>query len=199
MNDKTKSKVQQLSVMQIPMGTPTAQVFKYVRQERILIDAACEYAKKLREQDVEIFERKENVLATEKGYFAVLFDEEIRMEPGGIDNPVPFKGNDGRMKVEIVKEDGSKVIEDLANLVAKAFVSNFRLRKKVWFKDANPENCAAENLYYVPTWKYWFLKTFKIKKHGTVRVAKNRPGERINTTVADTRSVGRDSKVRFKR
>ena len=173
MNEKTKSKVQELSVMQIPMGTPTAEVFKYVRQDRILIDAACEYAKKLREQDIEIFERKENVLATEKGYFAVLFDEEIRSFDGGIDNPTPFKGTDGRMKVRVKKEDGSTVITDLADLVAKAYVPNLKLYKRVWFKDANPENCNANNLYFVPTWKYWFLKTFKIKKNGTRRMAKN--------------------------
>lgn len=191
---KKETKVEEMSVIQIPISKPANEVFTFVRAERELTDAACIYAKQLREAGVEIFERKGNVIATDKGYFAVLFNNEIREQPGGIDNPTPFKGMDGRLKVEIVKEGGSKVVVDLAELIAKKFVPNLHMRKKVWFKDANPENCNADNLYYVPTWQYWFLKTFKIKKHGTVRVAKNRPGERINTTVADTRSIGRDSK-----
>lgn len=160
---KVKKTVQEMSVIQIPMGTPHKDVFCYVRTERELTDAACVYADKLREHDVEIFERKGNVLATEKGYFAVLFNEEIRSQPGNIDNPTPFKGKDGRMKVEIVEKGGKKTIKDLADLVALKFVPNLHMRKRVWFRDANPENCVADNLVYVPTWKYWFFKTFKIK------------------------------------
>lgn len=165
---KKEKPVTTMSIIQMPIGHPQAEVFTYVRTERELVDAACRYADKLRENNVEIFERKGNVLATDKGYFAVLFDEEIRSQPGNIDNPTPFKGLDGRMKIKVKSEKGDWVVEDLANLVAKKFVPNMHMRKRVWFKDAKVENCQADNLYFVPTWKYWFLKTFKIKKNGTI-------------------------------
>jgi len=172
---KKENPVTSMSIIQFPIGHKQEEVFCYVRPDRELIDAACRYADKLRESDVEIFERKGNVLATDKGYFAILFDEEIRSQPGNIDNPTPFKGKDGRMKVNIKTEKGEWTVQDLADLVAKKFIPNLHLRKKVWFKDANVENCQADNLYFVPTWKYWFLKTFKIKKNGTVIRSKNRP------------------------
>ena len=161
---KKEKPVTTMSIMQFPIGHNQNEVFTYVRTDRALIDAACRYADKLREQDVEIFERKGNVIASDKGYFAILFDEEIRSQPGNIDNPTPFKGTDGRMKVKIKRETGDWIVEDLADLVAKKFVPNRLMRRRVWFKDANPENCQAENLYFVPSWKYWVLKTFKIKK-----------------------------------
>jgi hypothetical protein len=161
---KEKKSVTEMSIIQMPISKPKNEVFAYVRSERELTDAACKYADKLREHNVEVFERKGNVLATDKGYFAVLFESEIREQPGGIDNPTPFKGSDGRMKIEIKKENGETSVEDLAELVAMKFVPNLKMRKRVWFKDNNPENCNADNLIYAPEWKYWFLKIFKTKR-----------------------------------
>ena len=155
-----------MSIIQMPIGHPQKDVFCYVRKDRALIDAACRYADKLRESDVEIFERRGNVLATDKGYFAILFEEEIRSQPGNIDNPTPYKDRDGRMKVVVKTEKGVYNVEDLADLVAKRFVPNLHLRKKVWFKDGNPENCQADNLYFVSVARYYWLRlTNKFKSH----------------------------------
>lgn len=160
---KEKKPVTTMSIMQFPIGHPQNDVFIYVRTDRELVDAACRYADKLRQQNVEIFERRGNVLATEKGYFAVLFEEEIRSIPGNIDNPTPFIGKDKRVKIDVVKEDGTKVVEDLATLVAQKFVPNFHHKTRIGFKDYNRGNCQANNLIFISKFKYWWLNLTKYK------------------------------------
>lgn len=160
---KKETNLEALSVIQMPISHPQKEVFAYMRDDRALKDAACRYSEKLQDNGVEVFERRGNVIATDKGYFAVLFDEEIRQQPGGIDNPIPFKGSDGRFKIRLIKENGDSEIKDLAELVAMQFVPNLHLRKKIWFKDGNMENVNADNLKYVPTWAYWYYKLFKRK------------------------------------
>lgn len=59
---KKEKPVTTMSIMQFPIGHNQNEVFTYVRTDRELVDAACRYADKLREQDVEIFERKGNVI-----------------------------------------------------------------------------------------------------------------------------------------
>ncbi len=160
---KKEKPVTTMSIMQFPIGHPQQDVFVFVRTDRELIDAACRYADKLREQDVEVFERRGNVIASDKGYFAVLFEEEIRSQPGNVDNPIPFKGDDGRLKIMVVKEDGSKVVQDLAELVAQKLVPNMYHRTKVGFRDNNRGNVQANNLVFLSRAKYWWLNLTKYK------------------------------------
>src|SRR6185503_4670677 len=127
-------------------------------------------------QGIEVFARKGNIIATSNGYYSAMYTDDIRNKEGGIDNPIPFKGNDGRMKVDIVAEDGRHETKDLAELVAMAYCTNEHKYTKVWFRDAKPENCNAENLFWVSKLNYWLLKTFKIKTNARISgMADNRP------------------------
>lgn len=149
-----------VAITTLPITTPKDDAFGCSVSDRTLIDCICKYSDHLRKEGVEVFARKDNVIATEKGYFCAFYEEDLRNAEGGIDNPIPFKGKDGRMKVEIVKEGGSVVTEDLATLVAMAYCPNPKKYKKVWFRDGNPENVNAANLYWVSNFKYFFLSKF---------------------------------------
>lgn len=147
-----------IAITTMPISVPKEDAFDCAVDDRELIDAICKYSDLLRKENVEVFKRVKNVIATDKGYYIAWYEEELREMEEGIDNPVPFKGKDGRMKVNIKKEDGNWEIQDLATLVAMAFCPNPLKRKRCWFKDNNTENCNAENIFWISNWEY------KIKK-----------------------------------
>ena len=61
----------------------------------------------------------------------------------------PYKGEDGRMKVKLINNDGIEYEEDLAILIAKTFIPNPNNYQHVEFIDGNPNNCRADNLKWV--------------------------------------------------
>ena len=63
----------------------------------------------------------------------------------------PYVGEDGRQKVFLYDKDGNGKEEDLAALVAMTFtdICGKPVEGKLpSFKDGNPSNCAANNLYW---------------------------------------------------
>lgn len=155
MNDKI------ISITTMPLTVPSEEAFDCAVRDRVLIDSICKYADLLRKEGVEVFKRVDNVIATEKGYFLAWYDEDLRNMEGGLDNPTPFKGKDGRMKVNIKRESGQWVIEDLAKLVAMAFVPNPNKYQQTYFKDHNPENVNADNLVWISDGKYKLVTLLK--------------------------------------
>ena len=150
---KVKEK-QVLSVIKLPLSVNKEDLFKAATHDRVLINGIIAYRKKLEEQGIEIFKREENILATEDGYYCAVYEEDLRNAPGGIDNPIPFKGKDGRLKVDVVKESGETVSCDLADLVAMKHCPNPKKYKRTWFVDGNPENVTADNIYWVSDLRY---------------------------------------------
>lgn len=131
----------------MPISVPVEEAFKCAFHDRKLIDSICRYASDLRGKGVEVFERKYNIIATEQGYFCAFYNEDLEtMEK----DPVSFKGEDGRMKVQLWK-DGKMTIEDVALLVAQTFVPNPFGYTEVGFRDGNLSNPAADNLYWIPS------------------------------------------------
>lgn len=128
----------------MPIKVPAKDAFECVMDDRELINCICRYADDLRKRGVEVFERQKNIIATSEGYFCAFYEEDLEsMEK----DPVSFKGDDGRMKVELRGKNGIG-IEDLAKLVAAAFIPNPSGLPDVGFKDGNPENCKADNLFW---------------------------------------------------
>jgi hypothetical protein len=160
MIDTTKKAI---SITTAPLSMPKEDAFECAERDRNLIDHICRFADKLREQNIEVFERKDNVIATESGYYFAYYTEDIRSMEGGIDNPIPFKGKDGRMKIIVKAESGEYLVTDLANLVAMAYCKNPKKYKITYFRDANSSNVNAENLFWVSKIEHFFFKTFKIK------------------------------------
>jgi hypothetical protein len=152
MIDTTKKAI---SITTAPLSMPKEDAFECATRDRGLIDHICRFADKLREQNIEVFERKDNIIVTENGYFFAWYDEDIRSMEGGIDNPIPFKAKDRRMKVTIKAENGEYVVGDLADIVAMAYCKNPHKYNKVFFRDCNPENCVADNLYWCHN--VWFF------------------------------------------
>lgn len=150
-------------ITKMPLTVPLKEAFACAVKDKTLVESICEYRKQIEREGKEVFKRQDNVLVCEDGYYFAFYEEDLRNAEGGIDNPVPFKGKDGRSKVDIVKENGEKVAADLADLVAMRFVPNPNGYKRTYFYDANPENCNGANLFWRSNLKYWFLKTFKIK------------------------------------
>ena len=148
-----------ISVIEVPLNQNKESVSGLYREHRQLVESICMYRKDLEKRGIEIFERWGNIIATEKAYFIALFDEELRQMQDQIDNPTPYVGSDKRLKVSIVKPSGEKCEEDLALLVAKQFLPNPKNYKHCFFKDKNPSNVKADNLYWVSPLKYFILKT----------------------------------------
>ncbi len=152
------SKAKLIAITTMPITVPAKDAFDCAIRDRDLIDSICKYSDKIREEGVEIFKRVDNIIATDKGYFCAFYEEDLRMMEGGIDNPTPFKGRDGRMKVNIKTEHQKWVIEDLATLVAMAFCPNPKKYTKTWFRDGNSENVNADNIYWVSDDKYKLIQ-----------------------------------------
>lgn len=160
---------QQISIVTAPINIPKEEMFDCAIRDHVLSGYICQFRKELEKQGIEVFARKENIIATERGYYSAMYTDDIRNMEGGIDNPVPFKGKDGRMKVDIIAEDGKHSIQDLALLIAMAYCPNPARFKKVWFKDSRPENVNADNLYFVSSFDYLFLKSFYNTKEWMIK------------------------------
>ncbi len=158
----TRPKPKAISITTAPLSMPKEQAFECATRDRGLIDHICKFSDKLREQNIEVFERKDNVIATESGYYFAWYDEDIRSMEGGIDNPTPFKGKDSRIKIMIKAENGQWVMGDLADIVAMAYCPNPNKHNKTWFKNnfknGSEQDCVADNLYWLPAWKYIIKK-----------------------------------------
>ena len=61
-----------------------------------------------------------------------------------------YIGADGRMKVQLVDKYGVSKEHDVANIVARTFIPSEGVPECAlpMFKDGNPANCAANNLYW---------------------------------------------------
>lgn len=154
---------QKISIVQAPIGIPKEEMFQCAIRDHTLSNYICKFRRQLEKQGIEVFGRKENIIATEQGYYSAMYTDDIRSKEGGIDNPIPFKGKDGRMKVHVIKENGEHSDEDLATLVAMSFCPNPKKYKRVFFRDADSTNCSGDNLFWCSEINYWLLKIFKIK------------------------------------
>lgn len=77
----------EVSIMKIPIKTPKEVAFEMCMDDRILINAICEYRKQLEKADVEVFYRKENVIACEDGYYFAMYEKDKVEVEGGTFNP----------------------------------------------------------------------------------------------------------------
>lgn len=156
---------QKISIVTAPISIPRESIFETAIRDHTLSNYICQFRKDLERQGVEVFARKENILATEHGYYSAMYEDDIRNMEGGIDNPVPFKGKDGRLKVQVTRENGELAIADLAELVAMAYCPNTAKFKHTFFRDGNPENCNADNIFWLSKFEYFILKTkYNIKQ-----------------------------------
>ncbi len=132
-------------ITKMPISVPGERAFKSRIADRILINAIVEYRKELEKKGVEIFERVDNIIATEEGYYFAFYEkdfeaaeEDAKMEP--------FKGEDGRMKVRLDNGKGEFEERDLAELVALTFIPNPNNYKYILFKDGDIANCSSDNI-----------------------------------------------------
>ena len=130
--------------------TPLEEAMKCRIKDRGLIDCMCTYRKEIEKEGVEVFKRWDNIIVTENGFNYALYEEELESIQSP-KPPVPFKGEDGRQKVILKNKKGEKCIEDVATMVAMGFIPNPSGLKYVKFKDGNPNNCQADNLYWSET------------------------------------------------
>lgn len=135
----------------LPIACDRQEVFKMSQRDRSLINSICRYADKLRKEDKEVFARKNNIIATESGYFLALYEDELQQLDVKEEKEQQFIGEDGRMKVRLMDKDQKEVIADIANMVAQAYVPNPFNHKYVKFKDGNKINCNKSNLYWSDT------------------------------------------------
>lgn len=154
-------------ITKMDLSVPKDQAFECASKDKVLVNAIYEYRKYLEKEGKEIFSRVDNILVCEDGYYFAFYEDELeraeRDMPGGIDNPIPYKGKDRRMKIHVVKESGELVEVDLVDLLAMKHCPNPKKYKYTWFIDGNPENTAPENIYWCNKFTQWLCKTFKIK------------------------------------
>lgn len=154
---------QEISIVSAPLTIPKEEIYDCAVRDHNLSDYICQFRKHLEKQGIEVYGRKENIIVTENGYYTAMYTDDIRNKEGGIDNPIPFKGKDGRLKVDIVAEDGRTEVKDLALLVGMAFCPNPKKYTKTYFRDCDCLNCNADNIFFCSDIEYWILKTLKIK------------------------------------
>lgn len=121
------------------------KVFSMAKHDKILISKIIHKANEFRKDNIEVFARRFNCIATEKGYFFAMYEDEIEKVD---QNEKPYVGSDGRLKVLIPNKEGIDKETDVAWMVAISFVPNPFDFKYVKFKDGNPENCNKKNLYW---------------------------------------------------
>lgn len=74
---------EEVTVIKIPIRTPNAVAWDMAIEDRVLTNAICEYSKELRKQGVEVFERKQNVIATEQGFYFAMYEQDRVAVDGG--------------------------------------------------------------------------------------------------------------------
>lgn len=142
--------MRKIIITHTPITTPLKAALSVRKSDRDLVEAICEYRKKIETQDCEIFKRYDNILVTESGYFYAFYEGDVDIEK--VEEPLkPYIGNDGRQKVLLIDENGQTHEEDLAVIVAKTFIPNPGNYAFVKFKDNNLENCTGDNLYWSET------------------------------------------------
>lgn len=136
-------------ITHLPLSKEREDVLTIVKRSKRLITTIVEYSKSLRKQGVKVYERMVNIIRTEHGYYCAFYQDDIeQLRNGKKDFPKPFKGIDGRMKIQLTDKNGQSVTEDLAEMIAKTFLPNPDNYQFVGFKDQNPENCKIENLFW---------------------------------------------------
>lgn len=61
-----------------PLETNKDEVFAMAKSDEQLIDAIKRHSEKQSNEGVETFERKENIIATEKGYYCAFWESDLR-------------------------------------------------------------------------------------------------------------------------
>jgi hypothetical protein len=140
-----------VAITNLPLTVAKEEAYKNAVHDRRLIGIMVEYRKTLEGQGIEVFKRKENILVTEKGYYMAFYKDELQEITNDEDKEMAEKqyfGKDGRLKVKLQDKDGVDHELDVATMVAQQFLQNPFNFKHVSFKDGNPANCNASNLYW---------------------------------------------------
>jgi hypothetical protein len=148
---RLKKNIRRIVLTELPLTKNKDEVFGIANKDKGLVQAIVKYRKELVGKGVEVWERKENILVTELGYFFAMYADDPNLNPQpAIEGKIePFMGLDGRMKVELIDKDGNPRIEDLAHLVAVSHkMPNPKNFDYVLFRDGNAQNCRIENLYW---------------------------------------------------
>lgn len=145
--------MRRIVLTELPLSKDKDAVFSLANNDKGLVQAIIKYRKELVAKKVEVFVRKDNILVTELGYFFALYadDPNLKEQPKIEGKIEPFMGLDGRLKVQLMDKEGNPRIEDLAHLVAQVHVPNPKKFEYVLFKDKNPQNTEATNLYWSET------------------------------------------------
>lgn len=125
------------------------EVFAIAKRSKLLKNSIIRYSEDLLKQGIKTYERHINIIRTSNGYYLALYHQDLiknrTKEPES--KLEPFEGFDGRMKVKLMKE-GEEIVEDLATIIAVAFIPNPDKYEFVKHKDGNTKNNVAENLYW---------------------------------------------------
>ena len=135
-------------ICQLPLSVKPEIAFRDTAHDRVLIGGIVDYRKQLERENIEVFKRVDNVIATEKGYYIAFYEKDINISEEG-EEVKPFTGEDGRQKVILMGEDNNPVLVDLAEMVAGEFCPNPNNYKYVDFIDGDSKNCNAYNLVWV--------------------------------------------------
>jgi hypothetical protein len=68
---------QDILVLLLPIDVGNEIAFSMAMDERVLIDTICRFADGLRKEDVEVFKREKNVIATEHGFYFAIHEQDV--------------------------------------------------------------------------------------------------------------------------
>lgn len=88
---KRIKKDEDILIIQLPIGTSNDVAFSMALDDRMLIDTICRYADELRRNDVEVFERNKNVIATEQGFYFAIYEDVVAAVESGDYKPEPHE------------------------------------------------------------------------------------------------------------
>lgn len=70
-------KMNRIIITHCPLVTNKDEVFAMAKNDEELIDAIKKHSKKQSNEGVETFERKENIIVTEKGYYGAFWESDL--------------------------------------------------------------------------------------------------------------------------
>lgn len=80
---KRIKKDEDILIIQLPIDTGNDVAFSMVLDDRLLIDNICRFADELRKNNIEVFKREKNVIATEQGFYFAIYEDVVAAVESG--------------------------------------------------------------------------------------------------------------------
>lgn len=69
--------MEEIIITHCPLNSIPEDIFKMAKDDAKLVKAIQEYGDRLKERDVEIFENRQNIIVTDKGFYLAFYESDL--------------------------------------------------------------------------------------------------------------------------